>query len=234
MTVDPLPTVLVPGLGCTPEIFEAVLPGIAALGPVTVADVCRDGSIGGMAERLLASAPERFALVGFSMGGFVASDVVRRAPERVRALAFISTSARPDTPEQAARRREQLALVRGGRFAELTGSVFPALVGPAMGAVWSRMAHAVGAEVFGAQLEAIIGRPDYRPVYPRLTCPVAVIHGAADRLVPVERAHEFVTHIPHAVGTFIEAGGHLVIREQPEPVRVALQALLARAVPSPA
>jgi pimeloyl-ACP methyl ester carboxylesterase len=226
MTTDALHTVLVPGLGCTPQIYERVLPEIWAQGPVTIADTCRDSSIGGMAERLLASAPERFALVGFSMGGFVVSDVVQRAPERLRALAFISTSSRPDTPEQAARRREQLALVRADRFDELRDTVFPPLVGPAMAALWSQMAHEVGVEVFCRQLDAIIARPDYRAAFARVTCPTAVIHGACDRVVPVERAEEFAACIPHAVRTIVEGGGHLAIRERSEAVGAALRSVL--------
>ena len=122
-------TILVPGLLCSPRLYAPVLPALWRCGAVTVADTRRDRSIPAIAARLLAEAPERFALAGLSMGGYVALEVVRQAPERVAALALLSTSARPDTPEQTAVRREQLAMVAEGRFDEV---VTPASRG------WSR------------------------------------------------------------------------------------------------
>jgi pimeloyl-ACP methyl ester carboxylesterase len=229
MTTRARHTVLVPGLGCTSQLYDELLPSVWAHGSVTVADTCRDASIGGIAERLLASAPERFVLVGFSMGGFVVSDVIQRAPERVEALAFISTSSRPDTPEQAARRREHISLIRDGRFQELTDTVLPDLVGSEMGALWAQMARAVGSAVFRTQIEAILGRSDYRPALAALTCPTVVIHGASDRMVPVARAEEFSALIPHAALTIIDGGGHLVMRERPEIVSAAIDSLFAGA-----
>ena len=123
-----LQTILIPGLLCSPRLYEPVLPTLWTFGATTVADTRRDDRLAKIAQRLLASVPGPFALVGLSMGGYIALEVVRQAPERVLALALLSTSARPDTPEQAATRREQVAIVQAGRFDELIEAAFPLIV----------------------------------------------------------------------------------------------------------
>src|SRR4051794_28223718 len=99
------PTVLVPGLLCSAEVFG---PQIAALwphGPVTVASTLEGDTIAAIAAAIVAAAPPRFALAGISMGGLICLEIMRQAPERVIKLALLDTSARPDTPEQTAQRR---------------------------------------------------------------------------------------------------------------------------------
>ena len=94
-----LPTVLVPGLLCTPQLFMAQLPLFWTQGSVTVADTTRHGEIGAMARAILADAPPVFRLVGLSMGGYLAFEILRQAPERVGELVLFDTSARVDTDE---------------------------------------------------------------------------------------------------------------------------------------
>ena len=157
MTGDAVHTVLTPGLLCSARLYERVLPAVWEHGAATIADTRRDDTLPGIAARLLAGAPERFALAGLSMGGYVALEVMRQAPERVRALALISTSARPDTPEQSDTRRRQVAMTREGRFDEVVDTVFPIMVAASasedqeLHAVWSAMAHSVGPEAFCTQ-----------------------------------------------------------------------------------
>lgn len=220
--------VLVPGLGCTSSMFDALLPALKARGPVTIADVLRDHSIARMAQRLLVAAPDRFVAVGFSMGGFVIAAVLEQAPERVQGLAFVSTSPRPDSAEQTLRRRELIGLIDDGRFDEIVDRVLPGIVGPELGALWGRMSREVGSTIFRRQVEAIIGRNDFRGTLAAAACPVSVIHGTRDRMVPVERAEEFVQIIPHAELALIDGGGHLVICERPRDVIAPLEALLDR------
>jgi pimeloyl-ACP methyl ester carboxylesterase len=125
MTESPLHTALVPGLLCSARLYERVLPAVWTHGAVTIADTRRNDTLGGMAERLLADAPERFALVGLSMGGYVAFEVLRRASERVLAIALVSTTARPDTRAQTTRRHSQMAMAHDGCFGELVETLFP-------------------------------------------------------------------------------------------------------------
>ena len=104
-----MPILLVPGLVSSPRIFEPVAPAMWRFGPVTVANHIRDDSMGAIARRILAEAPPRFALAGHSMGGYIAFEIMRQAPQRVARLALINAQARPDTPEATDRRRGQIA-----------------------------------------------------------------------------------------------------------------------------
>ncbi len=102
---NPMPILLVPGLVCSPRIFAPVVPSLWRFGPVTVANHIRDDNMGAIARRILAEAPPRFALAGHSMGGYIAFEIMRQAPERVAKLALMNTQARSDTAEATARRR---------------------------------------------------------------------------------------------------------------------------------
>src|SRR5579859_291422 len=106
-SADPLPVVLVPGLNCSARLYAEQIPALWQFGPVTVADHRRDDSMAGIARRILADAPPRFALAGLSMGGYIAFEILRQAPGRVAKLALLDTSARADTPEASAMRRSQ-------------------------------------------------------------------------------------------------------------------------------
>src|ERR1700710_3165131 len=96
---NPMPILLIPGLNSSPRIYAPVIPAMWRYGPVTVANHIRDDNMGAIARRILAEAPPRFALVGHSMGGYIAFEIMRQAPERVVKLALLDTNARPDTPE---------------------------------------------------------------------------------------------------------------------------------------
>ena len=112
---EPLPIVLVPGLLCTPRLYAAQIDEVWRAGPVTIADHTRDDSMAGVARRILADAPPRFALAGLSMGGYIAFEILRQAPGRVARLALLDTTARPDTPEQTEARRAQIAIFAPSR-----------------------------------------------------------------------------------------------------------------------
>jgi pimeloyl-ACP methyl ester carboxylesterase len=111
-----LHTVFIPGWLCSARLYDPLLPVAWEHGAVTVADSRRDDTVHGMAARLLDDAPERFVLVGMSMGGYVAHEVLRQAPDRVSGLALISTSARPDSAEQLANWQSRRQAVLEGRF----------------------------------------------------------------------------------------------------------------------
>jgi pimeloyl-ACP methyl ester carboxylesterase len=231
-----LHVVFIPGLLCSARLYAPVLPTAWAYGAVTVADTRRDDTIGGMAARLLDDAPGRFVLVGLSMGGYVAHEVVRQAPERVSGLALVSTSARPDTAAQRESRQHQRQAVLNGGFDELVEAIFPVLPDPAnvadeqLLAGWRLMASEVGAEAFSRQLDAVMARPDSRSGLAAVTCPTAVIHGTGDRLITPDNAVETASAIPGAVLTLVDRAGHMLPQEQPTAAQTALAALLDRVV----
>lgn len=231
-----LHTVFIPGLLCSARLYDPVLPTAWEYGAVTVADNRRDDTIGGMAARLLDDAPGRFVLVGLSMGGYVAHEVIRQAPERVSGLVLISTSARPDTAEQRESRQRQRRTALGGGFDQLVEAIFPILPDPVnraddhLLAGWRSMAGDVGPQAFARQLDAVMARPDSRPGLVAVTCPTAVIHGTGDRLITADNAIETAGAIPGAVLTLVDRAGHMLPQEQPAAAQAALAALLDRVV----
>ncbi len=229
---EPLPIVLIPGLLCTPELYAPQIPLLWRFGPVMVADHRRDDSMAGLARRILANAPPRFVLMGLSMGGYTALEIMRQAPERVARLALIDTQARPDTPEQSERRRGQMAAAREGRLAEVAGQLFPLMVhprrhqDPALQALWRRMAEDTGAEAFVRQQAAIMGRMDSRPALGGIDCPTLILVGDQDALTPPDRAEEMAAGIAGATLVTIPGSGHLSPVEQPDAVSAALASWL--------
>src|SRR5436305_3360517 len=104
MVSPSLPVVLVPGLMCSPRLFQEQIPALWRFGPVQIAEHTRDETMDAIAARILAAAPPRFALAGLSMGGYIALEILHKAPERVIKLALLDSGARADTPEQTERR----------------------------------------------------------------------------------------------------------------------------------
>ena len=125
-----MPILLVPGLVSSPRIYAPVIPALWRFGPVTVANHIRDDNMGAIARRILAEAPPRFALAGHSMGGYIAFEIMRQAPQRVAKLALINTQARPDTPEATARRRGLIARAQSGEYHAVLDELFAGFVHP--------------------------------------------------------------------------------------------------------
>ncbi|MGE5864281.1 MAG: alpha/beta fold hydrolase [Rhizobacter sp.] len=230
MTADttPLPTLFVPGLFCTPRVYESQLSALWAFGPVMVADHRRDDDMAAIARRILASAPPAFGLAGISMGGYIAFEILRQAPERVKRLALLNTSARPDSPEASERRRQQMADAGNGKFDGVVASTYPKLVAPAraddarLKAVVLAMGRETGAEAFIRQQRAILARVDSRPLLPSISCPTLVLTGEHDQLIPPDLSEEMAGAIPRARLVTVPECGHLSTIEQPETVNQAL------------
>ena len=223
-----LPIVLVPGLLVTARLYAEQIPALWRLGPVTVADHTRDDSMAAIARRILADAPPRFALAGLSMGGHVAFEIVRRAPERVARLALLSTSARLDPPEVTERRRGQIALAQDGRFGAVADMQFPLLVhrsrvdDEGLQSLVRLMADETGVEAFVRQQTANIARADSRPDLATIACPTLVVAGDGDELIAPEHSAEIADGIPGARLVTVAECGHLSTLERPAQVTAAL------------
>jgi pimeloyl-ACP methyl ester carboxylesterase len=223
-----MPIVLVPGLLCSPLLYANQVPALWQFGPVTIADHRRDDSMDAIAKRILASAPPRFALVGLSMGGYIAQAIMRAAPERVTRLALLDTGARADLPEQAERRKKQIELARAGRLAEISETLWPLFVhkdrqgDAALKKIVLHMAQHTGADAFIRQQTAIMTRPDSRPDLPKIKCPTVIIVGEGDQLTPPKLAEEIAAAIPNNRLVTIPECGHLSTLERPDAVSTAL------------
>ena len=232
---DPETIVLVPGLMCTRALFAPQIAMLEKAGhTVLVADHTGDASIAGIVERLLANSPPVFGLVGLSMGGYIALETMRRAPDRVSRLALLDTSARADTREQSIRRRELVAQSRTpDGFARGMATLWPLLVhetrreDAALRAVVNSMARTLGPEVLARQEEAITGRADSRPSLARIEVPTLVLVGDGDALTPPEMSREIGEAIEWSSLTIVPECGHLSTLERPEAVNRAFQAWLA-------
>ena len=181
-----------------------------------------------MAARLLALAPPRFALVAHAMGGFVAFEVMRRAPERIERLALLATLAPADGPAQTARRQGYSDLVKAGRFEAVAEARLPLLVAPAqqgdsaLTATIRAMAQATGPEVFMRQQRAIMARIDSRPSLAAIAVPTLILWGDADGIATRAHQDELLAGIPGARLAVLEGVGHLATLEAPDRVNAAL------------
>ncbi len=225
---DALPTVLVPGLNCSARLYTEQIPALWRFGPVFVADHTRDDSIAAVARRILAAAPPRFALAGLSMGGYIAFEIMRQAPERVAKLALLDTGPRAESPEQTELRRPRIELARTGRFAEIPDLQFPILVhrnrygDERLKNLLRAMAAETGAEAYLRQQHAIMARPDSRPGLAAIKCPTLVLVGDSDEPTPPSLSEEIAAAIPGARLVVIPDCGHMSTLERPQAVTEAL------------
>ncbi|WP_417695362.1 alpha/beta fold hydrolase [Roseibium sp.] len=223
------PIVLIPGLLCTETLYA---PQISAFSdrPILVADHRQHNSIEAIARSVLDKAPDAFALAGLSMGGYVAMEIMRIAPQRVTRLALMDTNARADTQEQTDRRQVLIRMTRERGFDKVPHLLYPGFVHANRAAdenlksVVLEMAEETGPDAFIRQTEAIIGRLDSRPSLGDITCPTLVLVGDGDTLTPPDLAREMHEHISGSELMVVPDCGHLSTLEAPNAVTDALKA----------
>lgn len=223
-----LPIVLVPGLNCSARIFAEQLPALWQHGPVMIADHRHGDSVASIARSILASAPPKFALLGYSMGGYIVFEMLRQARERVTRLAFISTGARPDSEQHIKFRTERIAQIRAGNFGEMNESQFPLLVHPSrhnderIRRTYLTMTEESGPDTLIRHLTACINRPDSRPELAAIHCPTLVLVGDSDKVTPPMFAEEIKTGVPHSRFVLVPECGHLSPLEKSDVVTESL------------
>jgi pimeloyl-ACP methyl ester carboxylesterase len=227
-----LPIVFIPGLMCTGRIYQHQVEHLGQKHPVLLANHWSHDTMEGIAKSVLDAAPERFALVGTSMGGYAALEILRQAPERVTKLALMSTSAKPDTPERSKGRREQVEAARKTGMRAGTVALYPKLVHPArhedapLITTFIEMAEQLGVDAFARQIEAIIGRADSRPLLGDIKVPTLVIAGKDDQLITPDNSEEIASGIKGSRLELVEHCGHMGMIEKPESYTRLLEAFL--------
>lgn len=212
----------------TASVWEPIAAELADVADTRIADLSWQTSIAEMAQSVLAQQQERFALAGFSMGGYVAQEILAQAPSRVSHLALLGTSMRPENPEQTAARKTLLDAIQAD-FSALTHrllklNLHPAHDGDSVPAQAGRtMFETLGPDVCARQLRAIMSRRDTREALLAAQIPVAVICGREDRVVPPALSEEIAAQLPGASLTWIEQAGHMAPLEQPSAVASALR-----------
>jgi pimeloyl-ACP methyl ester carboxylesterase len=219
---------LLPGMLNDASLFQEQIATLLPIASVDIVDLTRSSSIADLADDAIKQAPEgRFILIGLSMGGYVAFEIMRRIPERVCGLILIDTSAQPDTAESTATRQALMKLAETD-FPEVIERLLPRLSHPeqmslpTVRGVIQSMAASLGKDVFIRHQQAIIGRPDSRPMLADIDCPTLVICGREDVITPPELSREIAAGIRHAELKIIEQCGHLSTLDQPGEVNKLL------------
>jgi pimeloyl-ACP methyl ester carboxylesterase len=225
--------VLLPGLLCDEAVWVEQRRALADRADTHVVDLEQRDSIRAMAEHVLATAPAAtFALAGHSMGGRVALEVQRLAPQRVARLALLDTGYRPLPPGEAGdqERTKRLALLElaqregmrtmGRQWAR--GMVHPRRVETPLFEAILDMIERRDAETFAAQIRALLGRPDAGPQLPSIRCPTLLLVGREDAWSALPQHEEMVAAIPGSALVVVDDCGHMSTMEQPEGVSRAL------------
>ncbi len=220
--------VLIPGLVCDAAVWAYPRAALADVAECVVPDVAASQTMRGMAEEVLAAAPPRFALAGFSMGGYIALEVLRIAPERVTRLAMIDSGCRDDTPQQTAVRTASIEDCENGRYGAVIEAMLPLLLHPTrltepLADLVRAMSARVGADCFVRRQKALMSRGDRRDTLSQAKIPVRVICGRDDRLTPMSRSLDIVESAPGARLSIIEDCGHMPTLERPQAAAALLR-----------
>ncbi len=220
--------ILVPGLICDDEVWAHAQANLSDVAECQIVPADEADTMHGLAKAVLDNAPDTFAIAGFSMGGYVALEVLRQAPERVTRLALLDTSSRGDTPEKAAGRHAAIADCEEGRFDDLLGRFVPALLHPdrmsePLAEQVRAMGHRVGPERFARRHRAMLTRTDGRELLAPCGIPVRAIVGRSDALTSVEEHQEIADLAPRGRLSIVEDCGHMPPLERPQAATALLR-----------
>jgi pimeloyl-ACP methyl ester carboxylesterase len=219
---------LIPGLVCDAAVWRHQTAHLADVADIFVPPVAQGDDIAAMARIVLDAAPPQFALAGFSMGGYVALEVLRQAPRRITRLALLDTSARADTPQKTEWRRNVIAMCEAGKFDAVIDGMMPMLLhpdqqsGPLRDFVHQMVAR-VGADVYVRRQRAIGSRRDARELLRDAPQPVRAICGRQDGMSSVGEHLEIAELAPRGRFSLIEECGHMTILERPHAATALLR-----------
>lgn len=224
------PLLLLPGMLCDSTVWQHQLEHLIERACPTVGNLTAAETVAELAEAVLANAPQQFALAGLSMGGIVAFEILRQAPQRVSRLALLNTNPGPASATQHASFDRFNQLIEQNKFNEITSNhLLPNLLHPdhmknqRLVTHIEQMAKTVGPAAYQRQMAAVAGRPDSRPDLGQIKCPTLVLVGRQDKPCPVAMHQAMATAIPHGKLVVIEQCGHLSSLEQPQAVTALLQ-----------
>jgi pimeloyl-ACP methyl ester carboxylesterase len=220
--------ILIPGLLNDAELWRDQVSGLSGIATCHIADITKGGTLRELAQSVLADAPARFALAGFSLGGYVAQEIARLAHDRITRLALLDTSFRSDTSERLAGRHAlNKAALAPGRFHGFGDRLLTTYLDPSHVAderIVARiraMTERLGAETFVRQNS--IERKDGTNVLRSLTCPVMILCGENDRVTPLADHYEMARLVPQAKLVVMPGSGHMTPLENPAAVIEALR-----------
>jgi len=217
---------LLPGLLCDETIWSGQRDALGEFADVGIPDFRYVNSIPAMAQLVLDAAPKRFSVAGHSMGGRVALEVFRMAPDRVERLALLDTGVHPRAAGEESKRGELVDLARSQGMAALAARWLPPMLHNNHSALLPTLTEMVirsTPETFANQQRALLDRPDARTVLPLIQCPTLVLCGRQDTWSPVSQHEEIAAAIPQAKLVIVDDCGHMSPVEQPAAVTNALR-----------
>ncbi|TLP58509.1 alpha/beta fold hydrolase [Parasedimentitalea maritima] len=222
------PLILLPGMMCDARLFQPQIDALSGRIPLISAPIGNHDTMQALAEEILNYAPPRFAMAGLSMGGILAMEVLRQAPDRVDRIALLDTNPLAELPEVQARRAPQIEAAKNGELRRIMrDEMKPNYLadGPNMGAILDlcmAMATDLGPDVFINQSLALRDRPDQCETLRRFEGPALVLCGREDKLCPIERHQMMHALLPNSRLQVVDGTGHLPTLEQPEITTAAL------------
>ncbi|MCG2591766.1 alpha/beta hydrolase [Ramlibacter sp. XY19] len=225
---------LIPGLAADRTMWRDQLSGLADYGPLVTDVAARHPSIPAMAAAMLEEHPGKLVLCGASMGGMIAMEAARQAPDRIAGLALLGTNANPETEEMRALRESAIVLFEQGRVTEVIAPNVALAFHPdhalALAPEYLRFVLAAGADQLIRQNRAVITRPDARLHLARLECPVLVMCGEDDQLAPPGHSRQIAALCSNAKLVMVPRCGHMLTMERPDVVNATLREWLQDAV----
>ncbi|NIB40293.1 alpha/beta fold hydrolase [Pseudomaricurvus alkylphenolicus] len=223
--------VLIPGMLCNGLMWEPQICALESSANIIVADLTKHSDLHSMATGILASAPPTFSVAGLSMGGYVALELFRQAPDRIEKLALLNTNAHEADPvnEIPSCRGMLERLKSGDGLAKVAKDLVPALFSeekqddPELEEIVIRMADSVGYEALERQISAVISRPDSLSLLPQIKNATLVIGAQNDVLTPPEEHEQIASLIPQSKLTILERCGHLSTLERPNTISMLLR-----------
>lgn len=227
--MDKIPLILLPGTLCNQKMWEFQINELQDVSDCKVMSL-NENSIEKMAQSVLKQAPRKFALAGFSMGGNVAIEVIRQAPERVIKLALMNTNPNPPRQDQILGWEKFIKMAKQGDFLKITPMyLLPNMIKPDhydkkdITSLIIQMADNIGQSNMINQMTALIDRPDGREVLSKITCPTMLLTGRYDVLCNVDLHEKMKKQIFKSTLVVIENSGHMTTLEQPKEVSQVLR-----------
>lgn len=222
------PLLLLPNMMADARLFQPQIAALSAHRAVHVAPLLGD-TIEDIAARIITHAPPQVALAGISMGGVVALEILRQAPDMVTRIALLDTTAAPEAPDVAAAREPHIARAKAGRLEDVMREEITShhlAPGPARLEILNLlpdMAKGFGAETYEKQSRAMMRRPDASALLSEIDCPAMVLCGSHDTIFPVSIHKAMAEAIPGSTLEIIDDAGHLPSLEKPDETTAALE-----------
>ncbi|MBC93813.1 MAG: alpha/beta hydrolase [Rhodospirillaceae bacterium] len=219
---------LIPGLICDDEVWAYPSEHLSDIANISILPMNEAVTMQGLASAVLKNSADKFSIAGFSMGGYVALEVLRQAPERVMRIALLDTSSRKDTQEKLDNRRAAISDCEEGRFGDLLDRFLPQLLTPkhlngSLGKRVRTMGERVGSELFANRHRAMLTRTDSRELLKNSNIPVRAIVGRKDALTSVAEHEEIAALSPLGRLSIIEDCAHMPPLEQPQTTTALLR-----------